>query len=295
MLPLLTLGIALLALEPQSAASSAPAASFAARTDTTVAVRKGDRLDLWNQTGGVVIRAGDRDVVQIVARHSARSHLKVERNGARLNVATGTGLREADSVLLEVTVPAWLPVTVQGSGTSIATEGALDELTLKSQTGDVTVKGPAGMVTISAVGGAVRVDGARKRVQIGAGQKPVHVSRVAGMLSIAGVDNDITLDRIESSVVDVRTVSGRVTFDGHMARAGRYHLSSQRGDVTAVVPAATEATVSVATYVGRFVTNFPHLARTVVPKQRFTVLLGPGGAQVSLEAFAGTVTLRRGS
>jgi hypothetical protein len=282
--------VAGLALAPQTARPAG--GSLSQQTDTGFVAKQGDRLDIWNQSGSVVLRIGQGDRVRILANYARGVSVNITHSAPRFNVTTSGTLNGEDSVRFEITIPAWMPVTVQGSSTDISAEGALDDLTLKTQSGDVSVRGPAGSVVISAATGSVRVDGARRKVQISAGGKPVRVSRVAGILSVASVDNDILLDRIESIGVDARTISGKVSFDGVIAPNGRYHLSSQRGNVTATLPPTVNAFVTIATYVGRFVTDFP-VKPPANTRQRFSLTVGGGSAQVNLEAFGGTVTMRK--
>ena len=179
-------------------------------TDTTVAIRRGDRLDVYDLAGAVTVRVWERSAVRIVASHSAADRITVARENARLSVASATRIDAAGEIRYEISIPAWLPVTVQGTGVSVTAEGALEDLTVKSQSGNIVVRGTVGSVNVSTMLGSVDVVGAKGKIRVSAGKKPIRITRVAGEVAIAGVDNDIILSHMDSRIVDARTVTGSV-------------------------------------------------------------------------------------
>lgn len=263
------------------------------QTDSTLTVRHGDRLDVYDLAGSVTVRVWNRSAIRVVAAHSSDDRITLTRAGALLSVAASTARDASSAIRYEISIPAWLPITVQGSSVSVRAEGALQDVMVRSQSGDVVVRGTVGSAIVSTMLGSVSVADAKGTIRVSAGKKPIHITRVDGDVAVAGVENDIVFAGMTSRSVDARTVSGSIVYEGDIVAKGRYHLSSKRGNVTATIPGLASATISVATHVGRFVTDHPTLQRTPPKRQRFDVVLGRGEAQIALEAFDGTVTLRR--
>ena len=115
---------------------------------------------------------------------------------------------------------------------------------------------------------------------------------VTGDITAESVDGNIELDGVDSRQVRAETVDGNVIFSGVIHDGGRYHLSTHDGDVTASIPAGTNATVMVANFSGDFETSFPIILRAS-RRHRFDFTLGDGSAQLELESFDGDVFLRR--
>ena len=275
------------------ALSVCAALALVQQTDTTLTVRRGDRLDVYDLTGSVTVRVWDRPTARVVASHSPDDRITITRAGALVSIASSNTLGPQGEIRYEISVPAWLPITVQGSSVSVRAEGALQDVTVRSQSGDVFVRGTVGSAIVSTMLGSVTVTDAKGKIRVSAGKKPIHITRVAGEVAVSGVENDIVFHEMSSRNVDARTVSGNVVYEGIIVPGGRYHLSSTRGNVSATIPGGASATISVATRLGRFLTDHPSLQRTTPTRQRFSVVLGRGQAQMTLDAFEGTVTLRR--
>ena len=64
--------------------------------------------------------------------------------------------------------------------------------------------------------------------------------------------------------VEVATVNGDVTYDGTLARRGRYRFNTHNGDIRMTVPETSNATFSVRTYNGDFTSNLPLNGRQAV-------------------------------
>jgi DUF4097 and DUF4098 domain-containing protein YvlB len=109
------------------------------------------------------------------------------------------------------------------------------------------------------------------------------------------VDGEITLTEIQASAVEISTVDGDVLYSGALLATGRYLFTTHDGDITMAIPENTSATFSVRT------SGDSRLDSTLPLKQgssgrrgqRATYTLGGGAAQVDIEAFDGSVRIRR--
>src|SRR5437762_4108061 len=84
--------------------------------DQKVPVAKGVKLDINNFTGGVVIKAWDRDAVRIEVNHSDREVVDVKQGEQTLTIRSrsvrGGPPRSLDYTL---TVPKWMAISVSGT------------------------------------------------------------------------------------------------------------------------------------------------------------------------------------
>ena len=113
----------------------------AAQTDQTVEVSRGARLTVENFAGEVIVKAWDRDSLRVQARHGSRRKVNVRSTPAGVVVSAGG---TPSSVDYEISVPAWMPVTISGTYLFISIEGAQSEVSAETTQGDVIVKGGTG-------------------------------------------------------------------------------------------------------------------------------------------------------
>jgi len=107
----------------------------------------------------------------------------------------------------------------------------------------------------------------------------------------------ITLQRMESSTIEVTTVNGDIKYDGALSDRGHYSFTTHSGDLELTLPENTNATFSVRSYNGDFSAALPVKGpeRSQVRQgKRVTYTLGNGSAEVELESFGGDISLRRG-
>lgn len=263
------------------------------QTDRTVPVTKGARLSIGNDAGEVVIRTWDRDSLRVRAFHSDRVTIDVQTNAAVVSVRSRySGPR--GSVDYELTTPAWMPVKVSGQFLYIGIEGAQSEVSAETVRGDIVVKGGSGTVTAKSIHGEIIVEGAKGRINLTSVNEGIRISGSSGEITAETTNGDITLAKIDATLVDVATVNGDVRYDGGVPAGAKYRFVTHNGDITMMLPETTGATFTVRTYNGEFQSNLPTRAVGEIRRgRRSTYTLGNGGADVELESFGGTIRLRR--
>jgi hypothetical protein len=276
MLTLMT-GLALLA------AAQAP--------DTTVAVNRGQRLEVAVHGGSVHVQAWNRDAVRA---RTGDAGVRLEVSAGRSRVAVEAGGEYGEPVTADVTlsVPAWMPVTVNGVYLDCTVSGTAADVAAETVQGDVRVEGGRGVVTVTSVQGAVQLSGARGRIQVGSVNDDVTVSDVEGDLAVSTVNGDLQLTGIRSDNVTASTVSGDIAFAGPIAGGGRYGFSTHNGDLTVTLAENTSAVVHVSTHMGDFESAFP-VTLSGGGSRRFSFTLGSGAARIELESFNGDIRLVR--
>ena len=168
-------------------------------------------------------------------QHTAKVRVKVEPapNAAGVVVSAGG---TPSSVDYEISVPAWMPVTISGTYLFISIEGAQSEVSAETTQGDVIVKGGTGNVTAKSIMGEVIVEGVRGRVTASSVNEGVRVTNTSGDISAESSNGDITLNQITSENVEVNTINGDIAFDGPPAARGRYRFVTHNGNITIGIP-----------------------------------------------------------
>lgn len=139
------------------------------------------------------------------------------------------------------------------------------------------------------------------RVDVSTISGPVSVDSVAAAVSAGTINGDIEATGVRGTVA-ARTVNGGISVEvDSLPPGGDISLETVNGSVTATLPPALSASVSLGTATGRVRTDFPlplpageDGAIDRAPRE-ITGTLGAGGSTVRLETVTGDVTLSRGA
>jgi DUF4097 and DUF4098 domain-containing protein YvlB len=289
---------------PQAPRAPAPP-SRRPKEDQSVPVTKGMRLAVNNFAGSITVRTWEKDAVRVESEHSERDRVTVRPMEAVLRIGTSSEHGPSRTVDFTLTVPRWMPISLNGTYVDIDLEGMQSEVSAETVGGDVRLKGGSGTVTLKSVEGIIEVDGAKGRMTLNTVNEGVFVKDAAGEITAETVNGDLQLERIDSSSVDVATVNGDVVYDGTIRDGGTYRFNTHNGDVELRVPDQVNASVFVRTYRGDFESHFqvqvPSTAssgdddddrrRRERRNRRFNFTLGTGAARVELESFGGDINL----
>ena len=264
------------------------------QTDQTVPVTRGTRLIVVNYAGEVIVHAWEKDAVHVVARHGARASVAVRPGDGSLSI--GSSGEATGSVDYDLTVPAWMPVKIEGEFNFVNADGLQAEISAETVRGDIVIRGGSGFITAKSVQGEITVDGARGKINVSSVNEGVTVTGSSGEIVVDTTNGDVTLSHIESGSIDVTTVNGDVTFEGVPTANGRYHMATHNGDIIVAVPETSSITFSVRLYNGEFNSALPTkgpAAGQARGGRRVQYTLGAGGAEMELESFGGDIQLRR--
>jgi DUF4097 and DUF4098 domain-containing protein YvlB len=274
-------------------AAVATLALYQGETDTTVAVRQGQRLEVSDFGGDVVIKTWRQNSVRIKATHSSRDHVNISTAGGVVTIGA-SGRHGPANVDYEILAPVWMPLSISGSPSAEVTiEGTQAEVSVETVEGSIRVEGGDGNISLRTVEGSITVEGANGHLELNTVDGSIEVKGCSGDLSLDTVDGDIKLIDITSANVDASTVDGSIEYVGTIKDAGRYRLTSHDGDVSIAVPENTNATFSVSYFDGDFDSCFPVTLKDQQSKRRFRFQLGSGSAQVELESFSGHIKMCR--
>ncbi len=168
-------------------------------------------------------------------------------------------------------------------------------VSVKTVEGDIVLTGLSGTVDAESVEGKITLEGGRGRVQLSTVEGDIAISKAGGEIVAESVDGEITLTETQASAVEISTVDGDVLYSGALLATGRYLFTTHDGDVTMAIPENTSATFSVRTFGDSRVESTLPLKQGTAGRrgQRATYTLGGGAAQVDIEAFDGSVRIRR--
>jgi DUF4097 and DUF4098 domain-containing protein YvlB len=265
----------------------------AQQMDTTVAVSRGQRLDVNAFGGEVTVRAWNRNDVRIQATTSGRDRVEVASSATAVSVRTQGRHGPPSEIQLRISAPPWVGLNLSGVNTSLKVDGVHAPITAETVEGEVDVTGGEGLVSLRSVQGSVTLRGARGRINVNSVNEDVNVTGSAGDVVAQTVNGEIELQLTEASSIDANTVNGDIHYSGPIRNGGRYSLSTHNGDISMTVAEGTSASVAVSTFSGEFESEFPVPLRGTQQGKGFNFTLGSGSAQVTLESFQGTIELVR--
>jgi hypothetical protein len=261
--------------------------------DTTVAVTRGQRLDVNAFGGQVTVHAWNRNAIRVEATTSGRDRVDVASSATAVSVRTQGRHGPPSEIELRISAPSWVGLSLSGVNTSMKVVGVRAPITVETVEGEVDVTGGEGLISLRSVQGSVTLRGARGRINLNSVNEDVHVSGSSGDVMAQTVNGEIDLRLTDAPSVDASTVNGDIHYSGPIRNGGRYSLSTHNGDISLTVAEGTNASVAVSTFSGEFESEFPVPLRGTRQGKGFNFTLGSGSAQVTLESFQGTIELVR--
>lgn len=268
----------------------------APQMDQTVPATRGTRLVIDNVAGEVVVHAWDKDSVRVQARHNNRTKVNVHTGSNAINLEAVAISGPAGSVDYEITAPVWMSMKIEGHYDFVTIDGIQGDVSVETVRGDIVLKN-VGPATAKTIEGRIQVESARGKLALSSVNEEIKVSGASGDVSADTTNGEITLERMESSTIEITTINGDIKYDGALSDRGRYSFATHNGDLDLALPENTNATFNVRTYHGEFSASLrvkgPDRSQ-VRQGKRVTYTIGNGSAEVELESFGGDITLRRG-
>ena len=270
------------------------AGAVSAQTRTDFEFRRelaaGRRFHLHNIIGDVQVTGGTGRTVQVTAtkkegRHGDPADVTIETielsDGVALCVRyPGTGERRNDGER----GTGKNPCSTRGSWNNNERNDTQINFTVRVPTGlilrlgtvsgDLLASNLEGELDLTSVSGDVRLEGGR-------GQG----------ISLETVSGDVDLLDVRAREVTGHTVSGRVTFRGPVLDGGSYDFSTTSGDITVGMPERPNATLSAATFSGRFSSDLDTTQQPGRNRRRHNATWGSGSARLDVETLSGDIRI----
>jgi DUF4097 and DUF4098 domain-containing protein YvlB len=286
------------------------AAQERTRIDTAVTVGRDAVVDLALVSGDITVTAAEGAQVRVRGT-STRGGLRFEHRGNAVRVWIEREDRrrwrddDGGEERLEVAVPVGARVTANTVSGGVSVRAVRGEIEARSVSGDVDVEGAVRRLRAASVSGDVRVTRVEGDVRVESVSGDATIDDVAGEIDAQTVSGEIDVRRARTARVRAQTVSGEVTYDGTLARDGRYDFTTHSGEVRIVVPADAGATLSMRSFSGSIDSDAPLTLqsgdrmrdddddRRGPRTRRAEYTLGGGGARVNVETFSGDIQLVR--
>jgi DUF4097 and DUF4098 domain-containing protein YvlB len=271
-------------------ATFAALAILAQSGDTTVPAQRGDRLEAENHNGDISVRTWARNAVQLRVRGSQRA-VTLDRSGGTISAELDWNHGDPGSVDYELTIPTWMPVELSGVNSDLSLVGSRADVSMETVSGSIVLDGGTGLISLTSVEGSVTVTGAEGRIQAESVNDFVMVRRSSGEIDAESVNGAVTIDA-DSRRVSAETVNGDIAFSGPVHDGGTYSFTTHNGNVLLGVQEGANASVSVSTFQGELLADFPVTVRGS-RERGFSFTIGNGSARIEIESFQGTTRLVR--
>jgi hypothetical protein len=263
-----------------------------ASPDTTVELRRGDRVVVEGVSGELRVETWDRAALDIRGEDEDPIGVYASRAGDRVVLRAADRKRRGFDVDAVLRIPDWVALEVQGRSVDVWISGTAGSVQVRNVSGDITTEGTRGALTLSSVEGEISVLGARGAVVARSRSNEVRMDDVVGSVDAESGSDDVLLRNVESSSVRAETLSGDVFFSGPLAAGGSYWFSVHSGDADFELPSDVGAEVTVSTFDGEFTSDFPVVVHRYGGGGVFDFTLGNGGARLEIQVFDGEIELR---
>lgn len=296
-------------------AEGAAKEKFEEKFEKTVSLAKDGEVILENISGSIEVKSWDKGEVKIdalkiskastlaVAKENAKKvKIIVEKEGKTLRITTEypKKLNKKARRSLNVSVTYHLLIPAKASAKIDSISGSVD---------------------LEKIGGAVKVNVVSGKIELRKADKGADCETVSGSLKLQDIGGDaymktvsgsITANRIRGSVkaevvsgkielreiseaklVEGKTVSGSVIYEGTINRDGRYTLQTHSGSIKIILPSDSGFDLEAKTFSGRIETDFDITISGKISKRKIQGTVNKGGAVVKLSTFSGNISLKK--
>ena len=228
--------------------------------------------------------------------------IEVTKDGDVVRVETkypkkSGGFWGGNSINVSVDYKIWVPeaaaVEIKSVSGDVDVAPIGGKAKIECVSGNVDLLGAAG-AEIKLVSGDLVLENITADVFINAVSGNITATRIKGSLESETVSGDIRLTDLSGSrTVDVKTVSGNVTYVGVIEADGRYELKTHSGDVRMSIPAGSSFDFEANTFSGDIDTDFEIAVSGKISPKEIRGTVGKGGATVVLKSFSGNVDLKK--
>ncbi len=288
---------------------------FEEKFEKTVPLSKTGLFTLSNVSGDIQVMTWKEAQVKIEALKVSKADTadKAKENAAKVTIEVAG---EADAVRVETKYPKGGGSFWGGDSLKVSVDYKVwvpeqAGVEIKSVSGDVSVAAIGGKAKIDSVSGNVGLSGAAgAEVKIVSGDLKmeniagdaylktvsgdIDVTKVKGSIEADAVSGDIKLLGVsDAATIDVKTVSGNVTYEGDLKAGAHYELKTHSGDVRLTIPADSTFDLEASTFSGDIDSDFAITTSGKISPREIRGTVGRGGATLVLKSFSGNVDLKK--
>ncbi|MGD0212483.1 MAG: DUF4097 family beta strand repeat-containing protein [Terriglobales bacterium] len=242
-------------------------------------------ISVETQFGAISVKPGSGTQVLVTATfRSDNVEVDQQQKGNRIEIASHLlrgNEQQASRVDYELLVPPDATINLRSSN---------GPLSVERLQGDITLEGTDAVMNISNIeNGHVHVRSMRG---------PVSLTDVRnGHVEIDSIGGDIHLEAVTGPLVQARSGSGRIFYDGDFGSDGDYKFTTHTGDIEALVPADVSAAFRAHSVLGRVRHDFPlqpkHSRFREEAGRSFIGTSGQAASEVVLRSFSGKIRLKQ--
>jgi DUF4097 and DUF4098 domain-containing protein YvlB len=300
------------------ALAAAPALAeqkFEEKFEKTVPLTKTGLFALSNISGKIEVMTWKEAQVKIEALKVSKADTqdKAKENAAKVTVEVmaeanavrvetkypkrNGGFWGGDSIKVSVDYKVWVPeqagvdLSSVSGDVEVASIGGKAKITCVS--GNVGLRGAAG-ADIKLTSGDLTMENIAGDAYIKGVSGDIDVTKVKGSIKAEAVSGDIKLlDVSDASTIDVKTVSGDVTYVGVIKAGARDEFKTMSGDVKLTVPADSSFDLEASTFNGDINSEFQITTSGKISPREIQGTVGKGGATLILKTFSGNVDIKK--
>ncbi|MGA7080104.1 MAG: DUF4097 family beta strand repeat-containing protein [Terriglobales bacterium] len=242
-------------------------------------------ISVETQYGAISVKPGNANQVLVTATLTSDTvEVDQQQNGNRIEIASHLlrgNEQQSSRVDYELLIPPDANINLRSSNGPLSAEHLQ---------GDVTLEGTDAVVDIR------NIENAHVRVRTMRG--PITLTDVHnGHVDIDSISGEIHLKSVTGPLVQARSGSGRIFYDGDFGSDGDYKLSTHTGDIEALVPADVSAAFRAHSVLGRVRHDFPlqpkHSRFREEAGRSFIGTSGQAASEVLLRSFSGRIRLKQ--
>ncbi|HYV96043.1 MAG TPA: DUF4097 family beta strand repeat-containing protein [Gemmatimonadaceae bacterium] len=281
----LALTAGLLAAAPCTAQRTADSVLLAKHADKSIG------LKIWAPGGTLILKAWDRDSVDVRGRVASDEHFfgGGDARGMKFGLEPAGGSEPAGQSSLVVYVPRSARVSVKAVTARIEASGVSGSY--YSVSGSMHLSGSASSIEAETMTGSLDLDLAVPWLRARTGD---------GHLMLRGAPEDVdvstvggTLDVMATSIKrgQLGSVSGDIHYAASPAGGAILEFSSHSGNVELILPSSVSGVFALSTVTGAIENRFPGVRPAAAPRS-LRLNFGHGGAQVTVRTYKGAIRVR---
>jgi hypothetical protein len=291
--------------------------------DKTLEVTGPLRLEVSNNSGKTVVRAGSAGRVEIHGQIQADSwpwdngtrrveeisnRPPIEQHGDMVRISTPPGLRGV-SIDYVISVPAETELKANSSSGDFEVHSIRGPANFTTSSGDLTISAISGDAQIATSSGDVHLDDIAGNLDVTTSSGDVEARTVHGTQRVHTTSGDVTLSKPGHGVtvitasgdvtvqeaagdLQIHTSSGGITLDGNPTTSSYWEIRSSSGDVELRVPSSAGFMLHLRSSSGDIETSIPLVIDEKNTKHELRAHVGTGAARVEVETTSGEIKIQ---
>ena len=281
------------------AVMAAGAAWSAQPVDETHRVAADATIHVENLAGKLVFQGWGQAAVEVrgvLGDGVERLDIEEEEDGLYIEVVWDEDFhgRQQTNTDLTIMIPANGSLSVGTVSASISVEGIFGEVELETVSGAVAISGSPSTLDVENVSGKIVVENAPPGTSLESVSGQIEIQSASGRFDAENVSGSVVIRGGSLAGADIETVSGNITCHAVPGMDGDVDMETMSGTIELVVDAGAPASYELSTFSGAINNEIgpePRRTSKYTPGKELSFNTGPGGPEISLSSFSGTIKL----